>query len=75
MYENQKASKGGRRAGAPNYKAGLLLDIIEEKRPVSMEDWQVIADLYQERSRESQVRDATQIKRYFCRDSTTTVRF
>lgn len=45
--------RGGKKPGTPNYKLDLPIDIVDEKRPTSLADWNEVAALHHLRSKES----------------------
>ena len=49
----------------PNYKAKLLLDVIEEVKPSGSVKWQEVAEKYKARSQEPDTRDWQDMRRYF----------
>ena len=57
--------KGGRKAGLPNYKAELLLEVIEEIRPIGTLGWQQVARKYKDESHEEVLRNFEDVKRQF----------
>ena len=55
----------GKRAGTPNYKNEILLNLIEYYLPAGTEQWKIVAQRYQEMSKEVNLRDHDDIKRHF----------
>jgi hypothetical protein len=53
------------RAGKPNYKDQILLDVISEIIPVSSEHWIEVGNKYKELSGEVILRDVVQLKKHF----------
>jgi hypothetical protein len=53
------------RAGKPNYKNKILLEIIKAIRPVSSEQWMIVVERYKDKSGEIEMRDVQQLKKHF----------
>lgn len=51
--------------GAKNYKKVVLLEVVKEVLPAGAYEWEQVANLYKERSCESDVRDKDDIKRHW----------
>ena len=54
--------RGGRQAGAKNYRNGILIDIIDELRPFGNNMWELVAQRYKELSEEDVLRDVKDLK-------------
>ena len=54
-----------RARGAKNYKKVVLLEVIQEVLPAGAYEWEQVANLYKERSCESDVRDKDDIKHHW----------
>eukprot|EP01036_Dinobryon_divergens_P035998 gene35998-46769_t len=55
----------GRTVGVPNYKANILLNIIEDVMPIGAAMWQTVTARYHVASREPNLRDWNDVKRKF----------
>ncbi len=58
-------SRGGRKSGTPNYKNGLLISIVKEKKPNGALQWQDVAEEYHKRSGEALMRNPDDIKKHW----------
>jgi hypothetical protein len=58
-------ARGGRKSGTPNYKNGLLISIIKEKKPNGALQWQDVAEEYHKRSGEVLMRNPDDIKKHW----------
>ena len=56
---------GGKREGTIKYNNKLLLDVIQEIKPASTEEWNRVAKAYQIRSAEQTLRDSADIKKHY----------
>ena len=55
----------GKRAGTPNYKNDLLLNVVEVVLPAGAERWKIVAQRYQQSSGESFLRFYDDLRRHF----------
>ena len=55
----------GKRAGTTNYKNDVLLNLVEFYRPAGNEQWKIVAQRYQEVSKEAFLRSHDDVKRHF----------
>ena len=55
----------GKRAGTPNYKNDLLLNVVEAVLPAGAEQWKIVAQRYQQSSGESFLRFYDDVRRHF----------
>lgn len=55
----------GRKQGKPNYSRDIALKAITAIEPVNINDWQAVANTYKDLSKESELRDPSDMKRYF----------
>lgn len=55
----------GKKVGTPNYKNEVLLNLIEFYLPAGNEQWKIVAQRYQEVSKEAFLRYHDDIKRHF----------
>ena len=56
---------GGRRAGIPNFKKNIVINIVGAHLPVSSDDWKECCEAYQAATSELLLRDNADFKRYF----------
>lgn len=56
---------GGRKAGVPNYKKEIFLNVVSDVLPSGANEWQIVAERYQMASGEIIVREGADVKRYF----------
>jgi ribosomal protein L7/L12 len=54
----------GRKVGAKKYQKEILLKVIKTILPTSMVEWKDVADAYQTKSKEVELRDADDIKKH-----------
>eukprot|EP00602_Paraphysomonas_sp_CaronLab_P003978 CAMPEP_0185017820 /NCGR_PEP_ID=MMETSP1103-20130426/703_1 /TAXON_ID=36769 /ORGANISM="Paraphysomonas bandaiensis, Strain Caron Lab Isolate" /LENGTH=258 /DNA_ID=CAMNT_0027547401 /DNA_START=50 /DNA_END=822 /DNA_ORIENTATION=- len=59
------SSSSGRRAGVPNYKKGIVLNIVNDILPSSSLDWVAVAERYKIAAQETVDREGPDMKRYF----------
>lgn len=55
----------GKPKGSKNYQKEILLEIIEDVLPAGAEDWKLVLERYQDRTKDNAPRDPDDVKRYF----------
>ncbi len=65
LNDGKATRHSGRTRGTKNYQFNILVDLISDQLPVSMDDWNLLALEYQAKTSEYTVRDGSDIKRTF----------